>query len=212
MLSAACGKLVVTRLRETWPQELNSLLIAYDSRDKEKEKSDSDWSLERIIDDHLKEYPSAGELWSKIPAEMISIIKKCLEVNPDKRPSVNDLLATPEYSELITSRIDSISPPKECNKLSQDSWEIERQQYLDRIKELEEKAAMREERMLFLETVLAEERAGHFRTADLLEEEKAKLEEALEKLAEFEGEDDTEESQKPPVPEVIGLHHPGPSP
>jgi hypothetical protein len=208
MLYVTCGKLIVTRLKETWPQDLASLVAAYDGRGTEaKPMLDERWGVQHLLDAHLKEYPQAEELWSRVPSPMKTIIDMCLRVDPALRPSVPDLLSSPEYEKLLAAHHTSIAGNSSAATKQQMNAD-ERQMLRQHIDDLTERLATREERMICLETLLATEREAHFRTAALLEEKTESLEEALEKIAELRADDDDQE-QEPPVPAVMGLHHPG---
>ena len=218
MLYVACGKLVVTRLKETWPADLALLLEAYDSRGQggqggkggegEGGEKEAAWDVSRLVAQHVEEYPQAESLWSRLPGELTTLISACLAVDPTQRPTVAELLATSEYTTLLAARqtaIDTLQAQQQQQQLTC----TERDDLHRQIADLTEQSAAREERMIFLETVLAEERAGHFRTADLLQEESEKLREALEKIAQLEAGEGVEKEEEVPVPQVVGQHHPG---
>lgn len=210
LLDVVCGAFIISRRKDTWHDDLAHLLAAYDSRgvDTSIPNTDSEpvkWNLQNVLDAHFKEHPSAEALWNRIPPELATIISKCLSVDPASRPTVTELIATPEYTTLLSAHILASAAPPDDPKSSMNVEE--RSMLRNHIDDLTMRLATREERMVCLETLLATERDAHYRTANLLEEANEKLEEALAKIAQLEVAD--EEKQEPPVPAVVGLHHPG---
>mmetsp|Transcript_15923 Transcript_15923/g.26677 ORF Transcript_15923/g.26677 Transcript_15923/m.26677 type:complete len:488 (-) Transcript_15923:306-1769(-) len=211
LLDVVCGALIVSRVKDSWQDDLATLLTTYDSRGVDKTATDTatdsepvKWSLQSVLDAHFKEHPAAEELWNRIPSELATIISMCLSVDPASRPTVTELLATPEYTTLLSARILASTEPSDDRKSSMNVEE--RSMLRKHIDDLTMRLATREERMVCLETLLATERDAHYRTATLLEEANEKLEEALTKIANMEVAEEIEHEQSR---QCIGLHHPG---
>jgi hypothetical protein len=216
MLYVACGKLVVTRLKESWPEDLALLLAAYDKRVGSSEQSSSaseqqqGWSVSDLLKSHQLEFPQATELLTRLPSQLTAIITSCLAVDPTARPSVADLLISADYITLLAARDEAAAPcAKEHQATNMNT--IEQVEGQAQVLALTQQLAEKQERMEILETILAEERAGHHRTATLLEEESAKLLAANEKIAELEKDTDDEDDEEGKVAAVaiVGQHHPG---
>jgi serine/threonine protein kinase len=206
MLYVTCGKHIVTRLQDSWQEDLAVLISAYESCHSKDKFTHQTWSVQQVLDTHFQEYPQAEALWKRIPQELSAIILLCLSVDPSARPSIHELLETPQYKALQCARNSDYSgAPK--SKMNDDERELLR----SHIDDLTMRLATREERMICLETLLATERDAHYRTSQLLEESNDKLEEALEKikLLEVDDDEDNAKAQEPPIPTVVGLHHPG---
>lgn len=210
MLYVSCGKLIVSRLDESWQDNLSLLLSTYDRRGATDESTETEvWSVQHALRTHMEQHPQqAGALWRRIPPELAALITRCLRVDPVERPTIQELIESPEYRALLSARISATTTESSSTHTRNSSQmnDDERVMLRTHIDDLTLRLASREERMVCLETLLAAEREAHFQTAALLEEQTEKLSEALEKLAELGGHSDHEEVS---VASVLGQHHPG---
>ena len=205
MLYACTGMLIVSKVNKTWQSDLESLLEAFEHRN-DSAFDFSPWNIESLIEKHVKEYPQAKDLWTRIPSDMAIIIDKCLTIDPIKRPSIAEICAFPEYLAMNVSYRNSEATTQKDNEskpLGNNVKELHKEIYSLR-KELKEA----KEHIVVLQTILAEEQAGHVRTATLLDEERKKLSSESNQTPGIVNTEEVSEI-KEAIPAVFGAHHPG---